>query len=249
MMRCDDAAGDDATGDDATGDATCRAMRDSTGMRSPFDASIAFAHAHQATADVLLPAEVACLSPHAVLKRRQDFMNGRAAAANCLAQLEHARVAIPIATDRAPVWPAGLVGALTHSGGQALAAVGRAGEWSAIGLDLEHLTGLRRIEIADRVADAVERAWIGADMRRLLALFSAKESIFKALYPRFQAWFGFDAVRLVPTEAGFDAVVLQPLDRPVGSIVPVGVRWVDDAVLTWVSLRSSTAAPHRAPPI
>lgn len=218
-------------------------------MRSPFDASIAFAQAQGAASDVLLPAERACLSPRAVLKRRADFINGRAAAAACLAQLEHPRVAIARADDRSPIWPAGLVGAVTHSGGQALAAVGRAAQWSAIGLDLEHLSGLRRIEIADRVADTVERAWIGDDRRRLLALFSAKESIFKALYPRFQQWFGFDAVRLRPTSTGFDALVLQPLDRPVGSIVPVGVRWMDDAVLTWVSLRSSFAPPHHAPPI
>ncbi|MGK0359310.1 MAG: enterobactin synthetase component D [Bradymonadia bacterium] len=218
-------------------------------MRSPFDASIAFAQAQGAASDVLLAAELACLSPRAVLKRRADFINGRAAAAACLAQLDHPRVAVARAEDRSPIWPAGLVGALTHSGGQALAAVGRGAEWSAIGLDLEHLSGLRRIEIADRVADTAERAWIGDDRRRLLALFSAKESIFKALYPRFQKWFGFDAVRLRATSTGFDALVLQPLDRPVGSIVPVGVRWMDDAVLTWVSLRSSFAPPHRAPPI
>lgn len=217
-------------------------------MRSPFDASIAFAHAQGASAAALLPAEAACLSPRAVEKRRQDFINGRAAAADCLRQLGHPRIAIPSAADRSPVWPPGLVGAVTHSGGRALAAVGRVTRWSAIGVDLEHMAGLRRIEIAERVADAAERAWIGSDRRRLLAVFSAKESIFKALYPQVRRWFGFDAVSLRPTPAGFDARTCEPLDRPVGSVIPVGVRWLDDAVLTWVSLRSSTAPSHRAPP-
>ena len=227
------------------GDARCAIV---PRMQSPFDDSIAFARVDNAPASVLLPEEAACLSPRAVLKRRQDFINGRAAAAACLAHLAHPRVAILRASDRAPIWPAGLVGALTHSGGVALAAVGRKNEWAAIGLDLEHLSGVRRVAIAEKIADAEERAWIGTDRRRLLALFSAKESIFKALYPRHQQWFGFEAVTLRPTEAGFDATVQQALDRPAGSVIPVGVRWSQDAVLTWVSLRCSSGSARPAPP-
>lgn len=217
-------------------------MRASADWSSPFPPGIAFALARDATEADLLPAEAADLSPRAVAKRRQDFQNGRLAAARCLAHLNLPRTPIRSGSDRAPIWPDGVIGSLTHSGGIALAAMGRCAEWSAIGLDLEHLSGVRRLAIAERIADADERSWIGQSRRRLMAVFSAKESIFKALYPAHQAWFGFEAVTLRPTATGFDAVLRQPLDRPVGSIVPVGVRWHGDAVLTWVAL-SNRAAP------
>jgi 4'-phosphopantetheinyl transferase EntD len=213
-------------------------MRASADWCSPFPAGIAFARARAATAADLLPEEALDLSPRAVEKRRQDFQNGRLAAGRCLLELGEPRTPIRSGSDRAPVWPPGILGSITHSGGMALAAAARRSDWSAIGLDLEHLSGVRRLAIADRIADPTERAWIGTSRRRLMAVFSAKEAIFKALYPAHQAWFGFEAVTLRRTDSGFDAIVCQPLDRPVGSVVPVGVRWHEDAVLTWVALRA-----------
>lgn len=205
-------------------------------MRSPFSDSVAFARCIAAGPADLHPAERACLSPRAVDKRVADFCTGRVAAATCLAALGYPRTPILQGGDRAPVWPAGLVGSITHSNGVALAAVGLAADWAGLGLDLEHVSALRRLAIADRIADAAERAWIGADPARLVAVFSAKEAIFKAIYPRFRRWFGFEAVSLRPRLGGFDAVVQQPLDRPAGSVVPVGSRRDGDAVLSWVTL-------------
>lgn len=170
------------------------------------------------------------------MSRRADFQNGRLAAGRCLVALGLERTPIRSGSDRAPVWPAGIIGSITHSGGVALAAAAHRHAWGAIGLDLEHVSGVRRLAIATRIADATEQAWIGESRARLAAVFSAKEAIFKALYPRFGAWFGFEAVSLRPAAHGFDAITRQPLDRPVGSVVPVGVRWLDAAVLTWVAL-------------
>lgn len=205
-------------------------------MRSPFDPSVAFARCGVATPADLHPAERACLSPRAVDKRVADFCAGRVAAAACLAALGAPPAPILQGTDRAPVWPDGLVGTITHSGGIALAAVGRASAWSGLGLDLEHVSGVRRMAIAPRIADASERAWIGTDPARLAAVFSAKEAIYKAIYPRYRAFFGFEAVTLTPTADGFDARLLMDLDRPAGSVIPVGLRGLDGAVLTWVAL-------------
>lgn len=217
-------------------------------MRSPFDSTIAFARCDAASPADLHPEERPCLSPRAVEKRVAEFSAGRAAAAACLAQLQYPPTPVLRGADRAPVWPAGLVGTITHSGGIALAAVAQAAQWHGIGLDLEHVSGVRRIEIADRIADADEKVWIGTDRARLAAVFSAKEAIFKAIYPIHRRWFGFAAVTLRPTDAGFDAVLREHLDRPRGSVVPVGVRWLDGAVLTWVSLARPAAGPSPCGP-
>ena len=128
------------------------------GMQSPFDDSIAFAQVSSAAPEALLPAEAACLSPRAVQRRRDDFVNGRAAAAACLAQLGHPRVPILRGSDRAPVWPEGLIGAISHSGGVALAAVARAADWSAIGVDLQGAVSTASTLVRVRRGDAAPHA-------------------------------------------------------------------------------------------
>ena len=58
----------------------------------------------------LLPAEQACLGERAVQTRRRDFTAGRVCARRALRDLGLPTTAVPAAADRAPVWPAGVVG-------------------------------------------------------------------------------------------------------------------------------------------
>jgi 4'-phosphopantetheinyl transferase EntD len=188
----------------------------------------------------LHPAERAGLSAKAVPKRRAEFAAGRRAAHAALAALGQPPVALPVRTDRAPAWPNGLVGALTHTRGWALACAAPITAHGGLGLDLEHVEGVRRMAIAPKVADADELAWMGDDRRRLTALFSAKEAVFKALHPRYGAFFGFHAVtmRWRPDAEHFHTRLLQPLgpNYPAGATLAVTARWFGDYVLsaTWL---------------
>ncbi|GAB3946415.1 hypothetical protein GCM10027614_39920 [Micromonospora vulcania] len=65
----------------------------------------------------LLAAEQACLGERAVESRRRDFTAGRVCARRAMADLGLPASAVPAAADRAPVWPAGVVGAITHTTG------------------------------------------------------------------------------------------------------------------------------------
>ncbi len=215
-------------------------MRAFVDFASPFPATVRFVHV---ALDAALPAphpdEARALGPRAVDKRRREFAGGRAAARAALGALGFDPAPpVPAAADRAPSWPEEVVGAITHTRTDALAAVARRADCGGLGLDLEHLGGLRRMDVARQVADAAERAWIGVDRRRLLALFSAKESIYKALYPRHGRYFSFGAVTLAPTDAGFEARLNEPLGPgyPAGARVPISVRWYGDQVLTAVWL-------------
>ena len=208
---------------------------------SPFPDSVVFAAVHIDALDGRAPhaEELATLSPRAVPKRRREFTVGRVAAQAALRTLlgTPPPPVLPGA-DRAPIWPAGVAGTISHSNGWGLSAVDFCSRSGSLGLDLEHLSGIRRIEIARHVADEAEREWIGDDRRRLLALFSAKESIYKVFYPLRRCFFGFDAVTCRPADGGLQVTLREAMSGcyPAGARVHVGVRWQDDFVLTWIRL-------------
>lgn len=119
--------------------------------------------------------------------------------------------------------------------------MGRASLTRALGLDLAYLPELNGMEVESLVADAQERRWIDGDPRRLLAVFSAKESVFKALYPECRKFFGFEDVTLRWAETpapGFDVKLVRALGSgwDAGAGLRAGARWWGDIVLTsvWV---------------
>lgn len=212
----------------------------------PLPATVCLAWHRWADAEpaALAPTERAGLSPHAVVKRQQEYSAGRLAARAALARLGlDPPPPVRRGPDRAPGWPPGVVGAITHADGLALAAVAWRRDHGGLGIDLEHAGGVRRMAIADRVADPAERAWIqhGPDpRRRLAALFSAKEAVYKALYPRVGRYFGFGAVsgRFDAAAGAFDFTLCEPLGPgyAVGALVRVPVRWQGERVLTTLCL-------------
>ena len=166
----------------------------------------------------------------AVPKRRAEFAAGRRAARIALAALGHPPQAIPVGTGRAPLWPAGVAGSLTHDRGLALAAVVASGE--DIGIDLtaaEALPGETRRAILPHDAEA------GLDDLAARAAFSAKESLFKALFPCIETYFGFEAAIAVPDmKAGTVALRLTRAIGPhgPGTVFAGRVERGGDALLT-----------------
>jgi enterobactin synthetase component D len=75
-------------------------------------------------------------------------------------------------------------------------------------------------------------------------VFSAKESFFKAAFPRVGRVFGFDALRLLsaPGSGQMNFVTTIPLapDLPRGTQVTVHYIQVQDAVITWTALQASS---------
>ncbi|MGQ4511505.1 4'-phosphopantetheinyl transferase superfamily protein [Streptomyces sp. DW26H14] len=141
-----------------------------------------------ASGDVLFPEERAVVA-RAVDKRRREFTTVRDLARTAMAELGVSPV--PLLPDRrgAPQWPDGLVGSMTHCDGYRAAALARAADVHAIGIDAEPNEPL-----PDGVLEAVT---LPAERTRITALaaahphvawdrlvFSLKETIFKAWYPR-----------------------------------------------------------------
>ena len=118
--------------------------------------------------------------------RRREYTLGRACARRALAGLGLDGAPLLRGADRAPRWPVGVIGSLTHTDGFCAAAVARQGELLGLGLDAESSPLSARAAL--RVLDASERAQLDGlasppAQGFATVAFSAKESIYKALYP------------------------------------------------------------------
>jgi 4'-phosphopantetheinyl transferase EntD len=118
-----------------------------------------------------------------------ELKSGRFYAKRALAMLGLHGVDIPIGSNRAPMWPRGVVGSLTHvrgrDGGHVAAAVGRESEFRAIGIDVETEGGLHP-SLWDQVLTAREFERVGilpATIRSAEAqlVWCAKEAFIKAI--------------------------------------------------------------------
>ncbi|KAA0944676.1 MULTISPECIES: 4'-phosphopantetheinyl transferase superfamily protein [unclassified Pseudomonas] len=138
-----------------------------------------------------------------VAKRQAEFLAGRLCARAALQQLEGLDCIPAIGEDRAPVWPAHISGSITHSTGHAAAIVAHKAQWRGLGMDLENVLALERAErLAGEILTHNELQRMAAGPREQIAqlvtlTFSAKESLFKALYPIVQKRFYFEHAELL----------------------------------------------------
>lgn len=124
---------------------------------------------------------------HAVPHRRREFAAGRACARSALRQLGLARHPVRRGPDRAPQWPTGIVGSITHCAGYCVAAVAPQALVRALGIDAEEATPLVGVE-ADLIYTPSELASannvsLPAALPVAKLIFSAKESFYKCYYP------------------------------------------------------------------
>lgn len=170
---------------------------------------------HPAELD-LLPAEEA-LVRGAVDRRRREFAAVRRCARGALAALGFPPEPILAGERGDPIWPAGVVGSMTHCHGYAAAALGPSTSVLGIGVDaepegplpegVEELICLpqERVRLADLAREDPRLHW-----DRLL--FSAKESVYKTWYPLMRTWLDFDQVQIDvdPHHGTFLARLLVP---------------------------------------
>ena len=143
----------------------------------------------------------------AVPARRAEYAAVRECARTALRRLGLADAAVPAGPDRAPVWPAGIVGSMTHVDGYRAAAVGRSDAWAGIGIDAEVHAPLPP-EVASLVMSDDERSALARTDRALCpdrVLFSAKESVYKLWYPVTRSWLGFEDIDVRLGDGTFEA--------------------------------------------
>lgn len=144
----------------------------------------------------LHPAE-AELSAGYAERRRTEFAAVRVCARTALGDAGFAPAPIVKGARGAPVFPAGAVGALTHTEGLRAAAIARGADIRGVGLDAEP-HGPLPDGVLRAVSLPTERAWVGAlldaepGLRVDRLLFTAKEATYKAWFPLTRRWLGFE---------------------------------------------------------
>lgn len=132
-----------------------------------------------------------------VASRRADFVTVRACARLALSQLGICRVPLVPGEAGEPSWPSGVVGSMTHCRGLRAAAVARVDDFDTIGIDAEPNDPLP-VGVIDTVASSAEQRHLQDLHEGIISwdrlLFSAKESVYKAWYPRERSWIGFQDV-------------------------------------------------------
>ncbi|MFD9789955.1 4'-phosphopantetheinyl transferase [Streptomyces sp. NPDC059070] len=173
----------------------------------PPDVVVAELFADPPTVD-LFPQEAEIVA-QAVEKRRREFATVRLCARTALGRLGHAPGPIvpvqegPAWARRAPRWPDGVVGSMTHCDGYRAAAVAPASAIASVGVDAEPNApvpdGVREMVTLPEergTLDELARGHPEVAWDRLL--FSAKESVFKAWYPLTGRWLDFGDCVVTP---------------------------------------------------
>jgi 4'-phosphopantetheinyl transferase EntD len=104
-----------------------------------------------------------------------------------------------MAENRAPIWPDGVVGSITHTGAFAAAAVAWVADIAALGIDSEQIidpAAARDIADICMVDEAtLFKAAHGRNFCEFCTfVFSAKESVFKCLFPLTRKFLEFSDV-------------------------------------------------------
>ena len=158
---------------------------------------------------LLFPAEAACLG-RAVPKRIQEFAAGRLCARRALAEFGIVDFPIITAPDRQPIWPAALVGSITHTRGLAAAVAAPKTSIAAIGIDSEGIEAVGR-DIWPTICAPSEMGWVQSlpvegQGAAVAFLFSAKEAFYKCQYPLTGEWLDFHDLCLTPADWGASQV-------------------------------------------
>jgi 4'-phosphopantetheinyl transferase EntD len=181
--------------------------------------------------DVDMPPSIA----RSVPKRQAEFFFGRLAARQALHEAGWSGQ-VGIGPLRAPSFPPGVVGSITHTGGWAAAAVLPVPACRGLGIDLEvpvdeTLLASLDSEIWDTNEGRVLRACPGLPMTVLgTLLFSAKESFYKALSAAAGRVFDFSAARLQSIDLPAGRMVLQTTET-LAEGWPAGTRCTVDFTL------------------
>jgi enterobactin synthetase component D len=140
---------------------------------------------------------------YAIKKRQIEFLCGRLCAKSCMESLGYQNPPhILPGEDRAPIWPVELVGSISHTDRLATAVVGPATQIESIGIDIERVIAEATPQMIKHICCDLDELDELQDQQKisreeaLTLIFSGKESLYKAVYPRLRRFYGFQAARV-----------------------------------------------------
>ena len=179
----------------------------------------------------------------AVNKRRAEYLASRYCLQQALTRMDVTQFILHNDEDRAPLWPEGIRGSLSHTHRRICALLTRRNDVLP-GIDCEQMmTEEHASEMAHMIVNPAEKALL----ERLelpfacavTIVFSAKESLYKAIWPELRRFMDFSAAEVVDWDAQNTRLTLRLTDTfsvefYAGREFTVEVELQPDTVLTWV---------------
>lgn len=175
-------------------------------------------------------------------KRIASYLAGRCVASIALDCMGQSGFVVERGICGEPIWPTGIVGSISHTHNQCVCLISR-GPYLA-GVDTEVITPINEDpNLVNIISNGVEKKWIRklnqeqAKIQTTL-LFSAKETLFKALFPLVQEYFDFTCAQVCspPSENRLTLRLTKTLhdDLKVGDKFFVNYTTINDHVYTWL---------------
>lgn len=137
----------------------------------------------------------------AVDSRKAEYLIGRYLAQSILKDFGLPYEDIRIGRNRSPIWPSGICGSISHTSDMVMCAISNSKSTRFLGIDIES-------PICPSIADSISQQVLrkdecpivfncGLTFELVVSLaFSAKETLFKAIYKDVGHYFGFEAARI-----------------------------------------------------
>ena len=168
--------------------------------RGLFDSDVQVAASKLCDGPSSLSSAERALVAGAVAKREREFATGRLLARRLLAEFGHVDFALLRDANRLPLWPANVVGSISHTKDLCIVAVTSTRARVGLGVDVEPdepvKPGLERSVCRPREREWLESTEADERGRRCRAIFSAKEAVYKAFFPRLREFWGFQDVEV-----------------------------------------------------
>jgi enterobactin synthetase component D len=181
----------------------------------------------------------------AVLKRRAEYLAGRFLSQIAIRHLCGGQSGqVGIGAFRQPIWPEGLVGSISHSHGR-VATIVSDDSGKSIGVDVEEICNEAQAQtIANMVLSSQEKSLLGSIGHSFGILttlaFSSKETLFKALFPVVECYFGFESAMICEIDMREGNLLLK-LKTDLADGLRCGARFrinffvEEDTVVTWTA--------------
>jgi len=165
-------------------------------------------------------------------KRQREFVAGRYCASRALECAGHELDGeLSIGEDRLPNWPSGWTGSISHCTTVTIAIAAQTSLHASLGVDVEEWMDTSVAKSVQSEIGLLSEIALFRDLsphHALTLLFSAKETLYKALYPLVREFFDFKAVQ---------AINVTESTLTLRLCVNLGEQWPDgsDLVVTYAS--------------
>ena len=169
-------------------------------------------------------------------ERLAAFRLGRHCARMALKQQGLDNVELPLGSGRAPVWPPGFVGSISHTGSLALAAAAPSNVVSGLGIDVEEAGSLDLplLELICRPEEVAGLEEIGPPEIAARLLFSAKESVYKCIWPCLRRYVDFldVGIEIDTHQHTYRIASSRALPESLSNALQGRYRWSSDFIAT-----------------